>query len=80
MTYAYPIVLETDGDVVNVTVPDIFGAVTFGYGEADAIAMAKDLIKLMLRQAPAQCFPPKSLEYTQKNFPNAKVVTVEVSV
>lgn len=82
MKYSYPIILEpeNDGDGVNVIVPDIFGGVTCGDDEEDAIFMAKDLIQLMLTEAPAQCNTPKSLEETKKNFPNKKVVLVEVEI
>jgi len=84
MKYAYPVILEEeledeDGGI-NVTVPDIFGGVTCGKGEEDAIFMAKDMIKLMLVEAPGQCFPPKSLKETQNNFPDKKVIMVEVEI
>lgn len=42
--------------------------------------MAKDLIRLMLLEAPNQCFEPKTLKETEKNFPNKKVVMVEVKM
>ena len=64
----------------NVTVPDIFGGVTCGQDYEDAINMAKDMIKLMLNEAPGQCFPPKSLEETQRNFPDKLVIMIEVEV
>lgn len=83
MKYVYPVILEKEKDDeswINVTVPDIFGGVTCGKGEDDAIFMAKDLIKTMLINAPAQCFPPKSFEETKNKFPNAKVVAVEVEI
>ena len=83
MKYYYPVILEPDeedANWLNVTVPDIFGGVTCGEGEEDAIYMAKDMIKLMLEEAPGQCFPPKSLEETQNNFPDKKVVLVEVEI
>lgn len=83
MRYVYPIVLETEEDDdnwINVIVPDIVGGVTCGQGEENAIYMAKDLIKLMLQEAPNQCYLPKSIEETQKNYPNKKVVMVEVEI
>lgn len=83
MKYAYPVIFETDKDDrewINVTVPDIFGGVTCGKGEKNAIDMAKDLIKLMVLEAPGQCFSPKSLEETQNNFPDKKVVIIEVEI
>ena len=83
MKYCYPVILEKDEDDpkwINVTVPDIFGGVTCGEGKEHAIYMAKDLIKLMLLEAPHQCFEPKTLKETEKNFPNKKVVMVEVEI
>lgn len=83
MKYVYPVIFEKERNEeswINVTVPDIFGGVTCGNDENDAIFMAKDLIKTMLINAPAQCFPPKSLEETKNNFPNAKVVAIEVEI
>ena len=78
-TISYPVILEEDTDGgYNVTVPDIFGGVTCASDYESAIMMAKDLILLMLNEAPGQCFPPKSLEETQMNFPDNTVVMVEV--
>ena len=67
---------ETDG--FNVTIPDIFGGVTCAENYESAIEMAKDLILLMLNEAPGQCFSPKSLEETKNNFPDKQIVMVEV--
>lgn len=83
MKYSYPVIFEKDEDDpkwINVTIPDIFGGVTCGDGEGHAIYMAKDLIRLMLLEAPNQCFEPKTLKETEKNFPNKKVVMVEVEM
>ena len=77
---SYPAIFEKEDDCYNVTVPDIFGGVTCGQGYEDAINMAKDMIKLMLNEAPGQCFPPKSLEETQRNFPDKLVIMIEVEV
>ena len=79
-TIAYPVILEKERGGYNVTVPDIFGGVTCGYDYDSAIEMAKDMIKLMLKEAPGQCFSPKTLEETKKIFPNKLVVMVEVSL
>ena len=76
---AYPILLEEDeAGGFNVTVPDIFGGVTCADDYNSAIEMAKDMIRLMLKEAPGQCFPPKTLEETKSNFPDKIVVMVEV--
>lgn len=71
---------EDDPKWINVTIPDIFSGVTCGDGKDHAIYMAKDLIRLMLLEAPNQCFEPKTLKETEKNFPNKKVVMVEVKM
>lgn len=77
---SYPTIFEKDDEYYNVTVPDIFGGVTCGKGYHDAVYMAKDMIKLMLKEAPGQCFPSKTLEETQRNFPDKLVIMVEVEV
>ena len=79
---SYPAIIEKDeeSDGWNVTVPDIFGGVTCGEDYEDALWMAKDMIKLMLKEAPGQCFPPKTLEETKTNFPDNEVVMIEVDL
>ena len=79
-TISYPAILEKENEGYNVTVPDIFGGVTCGDSYEEAIMMAKDMIILMLKEAPKQCMPPKSLEETQKNFPNHIVVMIDVEI
>ena len=78
--YLYPAVFEKEGDGYNVTVPDIFGGVTCGDNYEDALKMAEDMVKMMLIEAPGQCFKPKSLEETKKNFPNNIVVLIRVEI
>ena len=77
---SYPVIIEKDNDGWNVTVPDIFGGVTCGENYDDAIFMAKDMIKIMLKEAPGQCFPPKTLQESQNNFPNNLVVMIDVEL
>lgn len=82
-TISYPAIFQEDkedGCGWNVTVPDIFGGVTCGENYEDAVEMAKDMIKLMLKEAPGQCFPPKSFEETKNNFPDELVVMIEVEL
>lgn len=82
-TISYPAIFQEDkedGCGWNVTVPDIFGGVTCGDSYEDAVEMAKDMIKLMLKEAPGQCFPPKSFEETKNNFPDELVVMIEVEL
>lgn len=78
--YLYPAVFEKEGEGYNVIVPDIFGGVTCGDNYKDALKMAEDMVKMMLIEAPGQCFKPKSLEETKKNFPNNIVVLIRVEI
>ena len=78
--YLYPAVFEKENDGYAVTVPDIFGGVTCGDSYEDALKMAEDMVKMMLIEAPGQCFEPKSLEETKKNFPNKIVVMIRVEI
>lgn len=48
MKYVYPAVFESDEDKISVTVPDIDGCITFGDNMADAMAMVKDALEMML--------------------------------
>ena len=82
-TIKYPAIFEEDKEdkgFINVTIPDIFGAVTFGKGMEDAMFMAKDLLKLMISEAPNQCLLPHTLEETKENFPDKTVLMVEVEI
>ena len=82
-TISYPAIFQEDKEESgwwNVTVPDIFGGVTCGEDYDNAVEMAKDMIKLMLKEAPAQCSPPKSFEETKSNFPGEIVVMIEVEL
>ena len=50
MKLRYPATFEVDkedNNYINVTFPDIWGAVTFGEGMDDARYMAQDLLKTM---------------------------------
>ena len=81
MKYSFPAIFEqdqTDPKLINVTIPDIIGAVTFGEGEEDAMNMAKDLLKSMLEFDYVKNIVPSTLEQTQNNFPDKKIVMVEV--
>ena len=79
---SYPAIFNEDEETGgwDVTVPDIFGGVTCGDSYLNAIEMAKDMIKLMIKEAPGQCFPPKSLEETKNNFPDKIVLMIEVDL
>lgn len=81
--YSYPALFipETESESgINVVFPDIFGGVTCGDDEEDALYMAKDLLRMMLTECPGQCRPPKPLKFTQANFPEDRVVLVTVYI
>jgi hypothetical protein len=42
--------------------------------------MTKDMIKLMLKEAPGQCFTPRSLEETKNNFKDKLVVMIDIEL
>ena len=53
MRYAYPCLLEPEEaegfqGIFNVSFPDVPGALTFGHGRAEALAMAEDALTVML--------------------------------
>lgn len=83
MKYSFPAIFEEDKEdpkLINVTFPDIMGAVTFGEGEDDAMFMAKDLLLLMLEEDYVKNIKPKTLQETKNNFPDKKVLLVEVEI
>lgn len=83
MKYIYPALFENNNDEdmsVSVTFPDIFGGVTCGKNFDDAMFMAKDLLKILLTTAPAQCENPSTIEQMKCNFPNKQIVMVEVEL
>ena len=51
MLYVYPVQLdpEPDGSAVNLSFPDVPGALTFGTDEAEALALAEDCLIAALR-------------------------------
>ena len=81
MKYIYPAIFEKDEyGGYNVTFPDIFGGVTCGDDEDDAVFMAKDLLVTMLTSAKEQCFKPHTLEETKQKFAGKKVIIIEVEI
>ena len=80
----YPITIYKDLEVLkyyNVTIPNILGAYTSGEDYDNAIYMAKDLLKLMIEEAPDQCYPPETIEEIKAKWPERRVenITIEVS-
>ena len=83
MKYTYFALFDADKDdpiATNVIFPDILGGVTCGYGEENAMSMAKDLLKNMLEIAPEQCGKPSSEEKMRQLFPDRKIVKISVNV
>ena len=78
--YLYPAIFKKEGEGYNVIVPDIFGGVTCGDSYDDAYEMATNMVKMMLTEAPGQCFEPKSLDETKKKFPNDIVALIRVEI
>ena len=83
MKYFYYAIFKKDEqnpEYINVTFPDIVPGVTFGDSFEDAVYMAKDLLKLMLKEAPQQCFPPTSLEKLKEEYPDETFVLIDVEL
>ena len=64
----------------NVSIPDVWGAVTCGDSFENAKYMAKDLLKTIYRLAPEQLGFPTTLEEIKKYFPEDIVEVVEVEI
>lgn len=85
MKYSFPAVFEVDKEdknFINVSFPDILGAVTFGVGKEDAIVMAKDALKSLLEYDYVKNITPTSLEQTKQNFKNedVEIELIEVEI
>ena len=80
MKYKYCAVLKEAKDGIAVSFPDIFGAVTCGNDFDDAILMAKDLLKMMLTEARAQCGEPVDKQKMENLFPEENIVEIEVEI
>ncbi len=79
---AYPAYIyqdEEDPGWWNVSFPDVIPGVTCGDSPDNALFMAKDLLALMIREAPVQVFPPSSLEQVKKER-DLPVIMVEIDV
>ena len=84
MKYVYPAVFTYSIDEpdmpYSVLFPDIIPGVTCGVDFDNALYMAKDLLKLMLTTAPQQCFPPSTYSQIKKEYPDKRIVMVEVEI
>lgn len=84
MKYIYTVIFDDAKEFaeegINVVAPDIFGGVTCGDNYDDAVFMAKDLIKIMLEDAPNQCQKPTPYERMKELFPDRRLVVIEVEV
>ena len=81
--YSFPIILRPDPeeeDIYNVEVLDMFPGVTFGKGIDDALYMAKDLIELMVSQAPGQTRIPMSKEQAEKEKPGEAIYMIDIEI
>ena len=83
MKYIYPAIFRQDRDDSkwwNVSIPDVWGAVTCGDSFENAIFMAKDVLKCIYEMAPKSFKYPTSIEETKKNFPGEIVVPIEIEL
>ena len=83
MKYSYPAIFEEDAEnpeYICVTIPDVEGAITFGFGEENALAMAKDLLREMLVFSSNKCGTPHTLEEALEFYPSKNVVMIDVEI
>ena len=83
MKYVYPAVITRDKEIptaFNVVFPDIIAGYTCGDSFDDALFMAKDLLKLMIEEVPAQVFPPSTVEDLEKDYPKEDIYFIEVEI
>lgn len=81
MKYAFPVIFRTDKEntkLINVCIPDIPGAVTFGQDLENARYMAKDLLIALSEEV--KIATASSLQQTKQNFTNEIVEMVEVEI
>ena len=81
MIYSFPAIFRVDkedSEYINVSFPDIYGAVTFGKGMEEARYMAKDL--LIALEDEVKISTPSSLAETKNNFAGEIVEMVEVDI
>ena len=78
--YVYYAIFNESDEGIAVSFPDIFGGETCGDDFDDAVFMAKDLLRMMLTQAPGQCEEPLPKAEMEKLFPGKKIVAIEVEI
>lgn len=76
----YALFKKSDEGGYEVSFPDIFGGVTCGDDYEDAIFMAKDLLRILLKEAPGQCFEPSLKEELKKKFPEFEIVEITAEI
>ena len=83
MKIGYYAIIEKDRrdkGFYSVAFPNIFPGVTCGESYDDAVYMAKDLLVMMLTEAPRQCYDPEPYENLRKDYPKRHLVYIEVDV
>ena len=83
MKYSYPAIMAIDKDspdLINIKIPDIWGAEAFGDSEEQAIEKAKSLLTEMILIQPHLCGTPHTYEQAVEAFPTKKVVMIEVEL
>lgn len=81
MKYSFPAIFSVDKEdpkLINVFIPDIPGAVTFGQDLENARYMAKDLLVALSEEV--KIATASSLQQTKQNFPDKIVEMVEVEI
>ena len=83
MKYRYPAIFkksEDDDDFTEVDFPDIVCGVTCGTSFENAVFMAEDLLKIMLKEAKHQVMKPSNIDELKNRYKDAKILMIEVDL
>lgn len=79
MRYSYPAIIDKNGDLFDITFPDIQGAFTCCTCEDEILRHAKEVLKLHIISKTDK-LAPSELEDLQEKYPNSKIIQVEVFI
>lgn len=83
MIVSYPAIIRRDQEDPswwNVSIPDVWGAVTCGTSFENAVEMGRDLLKTLSKTSKISFGAPTPIEETKANFEGEIVVPIEVDL
>ena len=83
MKITYAAIIRQDQEdpcFYNVSIPDVWGAVTCGEGYENALRMAKDLLETLKDGSLRSFGAPTPIQETKENFPTEEVLPIEIDL